>query len=68
MWGRGIDEIDRELTHLATVYTDVRSRGGHATTLAIDELLDERLMSVTVPDESPTEEFVPIELSDPWSR
>lgn len=67
MRGRGIDEIDRELSHLATVHADDRRRG-EITTYLIDGLLDERLMVCSVADDPPTEEFVQIQLPGPTSR
>jgi hypothetical protein len=68
MRSRGIDDIDRELSALATMHADTRRSGGEVTTFVIDGLLDERLMVHNAPDESPTEEFVPIQVSDPRSR
>ena len=68
MWSRGIDDIDQELSSLATVHADIRRRGGRITTFAIDGLLDERLMLLSASDEAPTEEFVQIQLPDPTSR
>jgi hypothetical protein len=68
MRSRRIDDIDRELSALAMVHSDLRRSGGEVTTLAIDGLLDERLMAHSALDEPPTEEFVPIQLPDPTSR
>src|ERR1700712_4492533 len=60
MWGRGIDAIDRELAHLAEVYTDIRRRGVEASTYAIDALLDERLMVSGFSEGAPTEEIAAV--------
>jgi hypothetical protein len=68
MWGRGIDAIDRELAHLAEVYTDIRRRGVEASTYAIDALLDERLMVSGFSEGAPTEEIAAVQLHDPTSR
>jgi hypothetical protein len=68
MWGRGIDDIDRELSLLATAHADSQRWCGEMTAIAIDGLLDERLMLCGASDEPPTEEFVQIQLPDPTSR
>lgn len=40
---RDVDDIDQELTLLATVRASVREQGGRPSTVHVDELLDERL-------------------------
>ncbi len=68
MWGRGIDAIDRELAHLAEVYTDIRREGGQASTYAIDELLDERLMVSGFSSDPPTDEIGAVQIPGTTSR
>lgn len=68
MWDRGVDAIDRELSDLAEVYTDIRREGGQASTYAIDELLDERLMVSGFSHDPPTEEIGAVQLPGSTSR
>lgn len=68
MPNRGITDIDRELSALSTVHTDIRRRGGEVTTIVIDGLLDERLMLHTAPNDPPTEEIDAIRLPGSTSR
>jgi hypothetical protein len=62
---RGIKDIDRELSLLATANADIRRQGGEVTALVIDGLLDERLLLYRTSEEPPTEEFVQVQLPDP---
>ena len=42
MTRRDVEDIDQELSLLATVRASVRSQGGRPSTVHVDKLLDER--------------------------
>lgn len=44
-----VDDIDQELSLLATVRSSVRDQGGRPSTMRVDELLDERLQTAERP-------------------